>query len=223
MPGPDSPPTNTSIRAVIFDLDGVLVWTIPMHWWAFKKTFESRGREFSYEEYMREALGAPREVVIQNVLGADLSHATLQELIALKGKYVADYLRENGVDTIPGAMEFVEAVRARQLKTAVASASRTPRLLLESVGVADRFETIVDRGMVENSKPHPDVFLTAADKLGVTPVECLVIEDSAVGIEAANRAGMRVLAITTTHERDELAAATAIYRSFADIPLDKWL
>jgi len=172
---------------------------------------------------MREALGAPREEVIRRVLGDGLSSAESEELIALKGHYVEEYLREKGVDTIPGALDFVQAVREHKVKTAVASASRTPRLLLESVGAADLFETIVDRGMVVNSKPHPDVFLSAAEKLGVTPAECIVIEDSAVGVEAAVRAGMRVLALTTTHERDKLTNAAAIYRGFAEIPLEEWL
>lgn len=220
---PVSSSLRTTTRAVIFDLDGVLVWTIPMHWWAFKKTFETRGRDFSYEEYMREALGAPREEVIRRVLGDGLGPAEFEELIALKGNYVEEYLREKGVDMIPGALDFVQAVREHKVKTAVASASRTPRLLLESVGAADLFETIVDRGMVVNSKPHPDVFLSAAKKLGVTPAECIVIEDSAVGVEAAVRASMRVLALTTTHERNELAQAAAVYRRFADIPLEEWL
>jgi beta-phosphoglucomutase-like phosphatase (HAD superfamily) len=67
------------------------------------------------------------------------------------------------------------------------------------------------------------VFLSAAEKLGVTPAECIVIEDSAVGVEAAVRAGMRVLALTTTHERDKLTNAAAIYRGFAEIPLEEWL
>jgi len=214
---------QTGTRAVIFDLDGVLVWTIPMHWWAFRQTFLEEGKDFSYEDYMERAVGASRDQVIRNVLGDHLPPSRLEQLMASKGRYVEEYVREKGVDTIPGAMDFVRSVRARGLKTAVASASRTPRFLLESVDAAGLFDAIVDRTMVEESKPQPDLFLLCAKMLEVQPSECVVIEDSDVGVEAAVRAGMRVLALTTTHDRSDLGKANSIYRSYADIPLSDWL
>ena len=203
-------------HAVIFDLDGVLVWSIPMHWQAFEKTFAAEGAGFSLDDYMRLGLGASREEVIQRVLG-DLPPEKLQQLMVEKEQHVQRYLREPGIDLIPGALDFVQAVRVQGLKTAVASASRSARLVLDSIGASPLFDAIIGRGEVARSKPHPDVFLTAAEALSVSPEHCLAIEDSAVGVKAARAAGMRVIAITTTDVEKNLSQAHAVYKGFAEI------
>jgi len=213
---------KTSTRAVLFDLDGVLVWSVPMHWHAFQQTFAAVGRPFELEEYMSFAVGASREQVIRRVLG-DLPEAELRHHMEEKERHVKRYLEDRGIDTIPGALDFVRSVRARQIKTAVASASRTPELLLSSVGALELFDAIVGRTKVARTKPHPDLYLLAAETLGVRPEACLVIEDSAVGIEAALAAGMRVLALTTTEGPEGLAKADAVFEGFDEIRLEKWL
>lgn len=210
------------VRAVIFDLDGVLVWSVPMHWHAFRETFRAEGREFSLEEYRRVALGAAREEVIRTVLG-DVGPEDLHRLMAKKQRHVEEYLNTKGIDLIPGSLDFVRAVRERGRKTAVASASRTPEIVLRSVGALPLFDAVVGRGEVARSKPHPDLYLAAALRLETDPEDCLVVEDSPVGVEAALEAGMRVLALTTTERRTELTRATAIFESYAEIPLDEYL
>jgi beta-phosphoglucomutase family hydrolase len=214
--------TQTTTRAVIFDLDGVLVWTIPVHFSAFRETFAAEGKDFTFDDYMELGVGASRDEVIRRVLG-EVDEGKLSELMEAKERHVRRYLLEKGLEPVPGSLEFLQAVRKRNLKTAVASASRTPRLFLESVGAAGLFDAIVDRGMVRRSKPAPDLFLLTAETVGAAPEECLVIEDSAVGVEAALAAGMRVIALTTTHDRARLARATAVYGGFEEIPLARWL
>ncbi|HVR75948.1 MAG TPA: HAD family phosphatase [Planctomycetota bacterium] len=224
-PGPpaaESAARHAAVRAVIFDLDGVLVWSVPMHWRAFERTFAAEGKPFPYEEYLRCGIGAARDEVIRQVLG-DLPEPKLLLLMAEKERHVREYLCEKGLDAIPGSLDFVRAVRARQLKTAVASASRTPELLLSAVDATSLFDVVIGRGSVTRSKPHPDIYLLAAESLGVSPGECLVVEDSPVGIEAARAAGMRVIAVTTTEPVSALARATAVYASFADIPFEVWI
>jgi HAD superfamily hydrolase (TIGR01509 family) len=206
----------TATEAVIFDLDGVLVWSVPMHWRAFEKTFAAEGKPFSLDDYMRLGIGASRDEVIQRVLG-ELPAPKLEQLMAEKEQHVRRYLQEPGIDPIPGALDFVRAVRVQSLKTAVASASRTPRLVLDSIGACPLFDAIVGRDQVARSKPYPDLFLAAAETLRVSPAHCLVIEDSAVGVDAARAAGMRVIAITTTDVEKNLARADAIYKGFAEI------
>ncbi len=211
-----------STRAIIFDLDGVLVWSVPLHWRAFQKTFASVGRNFPLEEYMSFAIGASRDQVIRRVLG-DLPDSKLQHFMDEKERHFKEYLSVKSLDTIPGAIEFVRAARGQGLKTAVATASRTPELMLESIGALDLFDAIVGRGNVARSKPHPDVYLLAAETLQVQAAECLVIEDSSVGVEAARAAGMRVLALTTTEEPKGLSKADAVYSGFHEIQLENWL
>jgi len=207
---------STATHAVIFDLDGVLVWSIPMHWQAFQKTFAAEGKPFSLDDYMRLGIGVSREEVLQRVLG-DLPPPKLEQLMAEKEQHVRRYLQKPGIDPIPGALDFVQAVRAQSLKTAVASASRSARLILDSIAACPLFDVIIGRDKVARSKPYPDLFLAAADSLRVSPAHCLVIEDSAVGVEAARAAGMQVIAITTTDVEKNLSRAHAVYKGFAEI------
>jgi beta-phosphoglucomutase len=213
---------RSAARAVIFDLDGVLVWTVPMHWRSYQRTFEAEGRPFPLDEYFRVAIGAPREQVIRAVLG-DLPEAKMNHLMAEKERHVREYLRDVGIETIPGALDFVRSLRSRGTKTAVASASRTPELILGSVKALELFDAIVGRGEVSRSKPHPDLYLRAAEVLEVPALDCLVVEDSPVGIEAARAAGMNVLALTTTEGRENLTRASAVFSGFAEIPIDDWV
>jgi HAD superfamily hydrolase (TIGR01509 family) len=222
MNSPEPHIRRSAARAVIFDLDGVLVWTVPMHWRSYQKTFEAEGRPFPIEEYFRVAIGAPREQVIRAVLG-ELPEARMKHLMAEKERHVREYLRDIGIETIPGALDFVRALRARGAKTAVASASRTPELILGSVKAVDLFDAIVGRGEVSRSKPHPDLYVKAAEALAMPASECLVIEDSPVGIEAARAAGMDVLALITTEGRENLSRANAVFSGFAEIPIDEWV
>ena len=223
LPSSSTPrPPRRATRAVIFDLDGVIVWSVPMHWHAFRKTFGAEGREFPLEEYMKLGVGAAREDVLRKILG-DLPEARLMHLMAEKEKHARDYLREKGIDPVPGSLDFVQAVRARKLKTAVATASRTPELLLDSVGATSFFDIIVGRERVQHPKPRPDIYLLAAELLRVPPVECLVVEDSPIGIDAALAAGMRVLALTTTADARDLSKATGICKSLADVRLEEWV
>ena len=193
-----------------------------MHWRSYQKTFEAEGRPFPLEEYLRVAIGAPREQVIRAVLG-DLPEAKMKHLMAEKERHVREYLRDVGIATIPGALDFVRALRSRGAKTAVASASRTPDLILGSVQALDLFDAIIGRGEVARSKPHPDLYIHAAHVLKVPSSECLVVEDSPVGIDAARAAGMNVLALTTTEGRENLSRASAVFSGFAEIPLDEWV
>jgi HAD superfamily hydrolase (TIGR01509 family) len=136
---------------------------------------------------------------------------------------VREYLKETDLDEIPGALDFVRAVRERQVKTAVASASRTPELLLDAVDAMGLFDAVIGRGKVARSKPHPDLYLLAAETLRVAPADSLVIEDSAVGVEAARAAGMQVIAITTTEKAENLSRASAVFGGFGEIDADRWV
>ena len=208
--------------AIIFDLDGVLISSVELHWFAFRKTFEAEGVEFPLDHYLRVAIGTAREGVIRAVLG-EVPDDKLEFLMAEKERHVHEFLDTEGLTAIPGSLDFLRQVRRRQLKTAVATASRTPRPFLEAIGALESFEVIIDRSMVTHPKPHPEIYLLAAETLRLSPEECLVVEDSPVGVTAATAAGMRTLALTTTHSRRELHEATCVFESFGEIDLDDWI
>lgn len=218
-----SPPARTRpARAVIFDLDGVIVLSLTMHYHAFRETFAAEGREFPIEEYRRVAVGASREQVIRHVMG-ELPAGDFARLMAAKERHVREYLERRGLDLVPGVLDFVRSVRRRGARTAVATAGRTPELILRSVGADGLFDAVVGRDQVQRTKPFPDLYLLAAGTLGVEPADCIVVEDSPVGIEAALAAGMRVIALTTTEPTERLARATAVHDGFAEIRVEDWV
>lgn len=213
---------RTATRAIIFDLDGVLISSVDLHWYAFRKTFEAEGLEFSRDHYLKVGIGASREEVIRRVLG-ELPEDRLQFLMAEKERYVHEFLDTEGLHAIPGSLEFLRRARGRGLRTAVATASRTPRPFLESIGALELFDLIIDRAMVAHPKPHPEIYMLAAQTLRLPARDCLVVEDSPIGVAAARAAGMRTIAVTTTHPRRELNEATLVVDAFEEIDLDEWL
>ena len=207
--------------AFLFDLDGVLISSVDLHYEAFRRTFLPEGVELDFETYCRVGIGASRENVIRAIV-PDIDVAKLNHLMAEKERHVRDYLQDNGLRPIDGSIDLLDRVQARRLPMAVATASRTPLLFLEAIDALDYFTAVIDRNMVERPKPEPDIYLLAAKSLHVEPAACVVVEDSPVGIAAARAAGMRVIAVTTTHERAELSDATAIVDTFEAIDVDDW-
>lgn len=218
------------IRAAIFDFDGVIADSIPLHFESFRRVFADEGGAFTMDDYRRVANGAPREVVIRGMM-PHLTPARLQELMDRKGRYVVQIAEEQGVMPIPGALETAAACRRRGLRTAIASSSRTAKQFLDALRIEkpelrparSLFDAILEREGVVKAKPDPEVFLLAARALDVAPAECVVVEDAVHGVTAARRAGMKVIAITTTDTREALREADIIVDRFDEIDLDALL
>ena len=202
-------------KAFVFDMDGVLVLSESVHLTAYQAVFSRRGVELTAARY-NTLFGRSREQVIVAVLGV-LPSEELWEVMAEKGREVAVVLRDRGVDEVPGAKDFVRAVRAGGLGTAVATSSRTPRLFLDAIGAESLFDVIVGRTHVKEPKPAPDAYLAAARGLGVAPSACIVIEDSPLGVSAARAAGAYVVALTTTHGAGALGDAHRVVAGFSDL------
>jgi len=206
------------IEAVLWDLDGVLVDTAQFHFQAWRQLLGELGRSLSEEEFGR-TFGLRNDLVLRNLLG----HVPAEEVQRLAERKEALF-REHAagrVAALPGAVELVR--RSRESGRRNALVTSTPRanidFVLKQVGLAGRFDTIVAAEDVSNGKPDPEGYLLAALRLGAAPVRCLVVEDAPGGIEAARRAGMRSLGVTTTHSREELAAADVIVDILSDAPV----
>jgi beta-phosphoglucomutase family hydrolase len=203
------------IEAVLWDLDGVLVDTAQFHFQAWRQLLGELGRSLSEEEFGR-TFGLRNDLVLRDLLG----HVPAEEVQGLSERKEALF-REHAagrVVALPGAVQLVR--RSRESGRRNALVTSTPRanidFVLKQVGLTTRFDTIVAAEDVSNGKPDPEGYLLAAHRLGVAPGRCLVIEDAPGGIEAARRAGMRSLAVTTTHSREELAAAGVIVDVLSD-------
>ncbi len=185
-----------SIRGFIFDLDGVLTDTAEYHFRAWKRLADELGLPFSRED--NEALrGIPRrESLLLLLKGRSYPEEQLQQFMERKNHYYIEYIAQiTPKDLLPGAREFLLAVRAAGLKTAVGSASKNARQVLDRLGIAALLDAIADGYSVTRQKPAPDLFLFAARQLGLPPAECVVVEDAAAGIEAALAGGFRTLGI----------------------------
>jgi len=186
------------IQACIFDLDGVIVDTAVYHYRAWKRLANELG--FDFTEAQNEALkGISRARSLQLILewgGVQRTPAGQKELADRKNEWYVEMIsRMTPQEVLPGARELLEQARTAGIRTALGSASRNARIILERTGLLPLFDVIVDGNTVSASKPDPEVFLQCAARLGIAPAHCVVFEDAIAGIAAARAAGMKAIGI----------------------------
>ncbi len=194
---------DAMLRAIIFDFDGVIADTEPLHFRAFAQALDGRGVMPSEEEYFADYVGLNDETFIRQVhagAGRKLDPDELKTLRSVKDRAYMSMIA-GGLALLPGVEDFINRV-CRRWKLAVCSGARRVEieLVLARAGLAEHFVTIVSADEAPISKPDPAGFLVAVDELskhlaGLRPCECLAIEDSRNGIRAARSAGLRVLAV----------------------------
>lgn len=187
------------IKAVIFDLDGVIVTTDELHYQAWKQLAEELGiTNFTKEDNVRQR-GVSRMASLEVVLEkTDKVYAEEEKIILAdkkNEKYVKSLKTLSPEDILPGVTEFIEYLKSKNIKTAIGSASKNTPMILDKIGMNMEFDAISCGLDTTKSKPDPEVFLIASEKLGIVPCECLVVEDSEAGIIAAKAAGMYALAV----------------------------
>jgi len=185
-------------KAFIFDLDGVIVDTAKYHFLAWRNLAKSLGFDFT-EEQNEQLKGVSRvkslEILLSlgNVqLDDDKKNSLLQEKNIEYLEYVN---RMNADEILPGVIIVLDFLDNNNIKYALGSASKNAPLILEKVGLLDRFSALVDGNDVSNAKPDPEVFLIGAKKLHVNPENCIVVEDAIAGVQAANAAKMLSIGI----------------------------
>ncbi len=188
---------NMKIKAVIFDLDGVLTKTDEQHYQAWKALADREGIPFDRSLNDKQR-GVSRMESLEVVLSqADCVYTQEEKLEMAEWKndvYVRLLGEITGENTLPGAVEALSALHANGLKLAVGSSSKNAKLILGKLGLTDVFDAIADGTDITRSKPDPEVFLCAAAKLGLEPEVCAVVEDAFSGIEAAKAANMFAVA-----------------------------
>jgi HAD superfamily hydrolase (TIGR01509 family) len=207
--------------AVIFDLDGVLADSEP--WWnqIDAKLLAEYG--VSYRgEYHRNVLGVNYRLAVEFYKNAFHISASVEELMRRRGEIATDFFASR-VDLFPSAEMTLEQLREMKLPLAVAtsSVSASARPLLERTGIRSLFSVVITGDEVQQGKPHPDIYLRAAQELGISPEACLVIEDSLAGIAAGKAANMRVAAIPDRRfvdPREYEKEANYVLGSLSEIP-----
>jgi beta-phosphoglucomutase len=194
---------------VIFDMDGVLIDSAAAHRRAWQQLGDEIGRPFAAELFQR-TFGQRNASIIPTWLGA-VSPERSDALGARKESIYRDLVKQGAIRVYPGIPALLSEIRSAGGRVAIASSG--PRanvaLLMDTIGAAVWVDATVSAEDVREGKPHPEVFLTAAERLGIAPGHCAVVEDSVHGIEAAQRAGMLAIAVLTSTRSGELAAAGA--------------
>ncbi|MBF0433241.1 MAG: beta-phosphoglucomutase [Fibrobacteria bacterium] len=188
-----------NIKAVIFDLDGVILSTDNFHYLSWKKMADREGIYFDRE--INERLRGVSRMASLDILleksEREYSNVEKEKLAEYKNDEYRASLKDLSPDDIfPGVNDFITFLQEKGIKIAIGSSSKNTKFILAQVGLTDQFEGAVSDGTnIIKSKPDPEVFLKAADMVGIPPAECLVIEDADAGIEAGKAAGMITLGV----------------------------
>jgi beta-phosphoglucomutase len=203
--------------AVIFDVDGVLVNSYQAHFESWQRLYREMGLPYSEAEFAA-GFGRTSREILREKFGPDMGEKQFREIDEKKEFYYREAFRESFVP-MDGAVALVTALRRENVRLGIGSSGppENVALAVELLGLADQFQARVTGLDVTRGKPNPQVFLLAAERLGVEPVRCAVIEDAVQGITAANRAGMRSIGITGTTTRDRLAHAHLIVDSLQEL------
>lgn len=204
------------IRAVVFDFDGVLSDSEPLHMKAYQEVLSTLGVTLTREEYYGHLLGYNDEdcfKLIAERRGWPIDESQIAALIAEKGRVFEDII--TGADTLyPGAVPCVERLSAEYpLGIASGALKREITTILRRAGLERHFRFIVGSGDTPNSKPAPDPYIRAAELHGFPPRDCVAIEDSRWGLESARLAGLKCVGITNTYPADQLGSPDWIIRS----------
>lgn len=200
------------LRAVIFDLDGVITDTAQFHFRAWQRLAQSLGLPF--DEAFNETLkGIDRMGSLERILARGPRRFTPQQKLALARQKNEDYITlistMDASQLLPGALSALCTLRGAGIRTALASVSRNAPLVLNRLGITGLFDHVVDVAAIERPKPDPEIFLAAAARLGLPAVACIGIEDAVAGVAAIKAAGMYAIGIgdpAVLHQADEVIA-----------------
>ena len=205
-------------KAVIFDLDGVICSTDEYHYIAWKKLADKMNLPF--DRKMNERLrGVSRmeslEIILENYRGTPLSQADKEKLAEEKNTiYRASLSRMSPQDLSPEVRETLKQLRVRGIKLAIGSSSKNTKYILKQIGLEHFFDAVSDGTKISHSKPDPEVFIKAAEYLGESPKDCLVVEDARSGIDAAVSGGFDSAGIGTAASYSK---AVYVIHDFSDL------
>ncbi len=208
--------------AVIFDMDGVITESNPYHKRAWEIFCQKYEMELTEEDLQEHVYGQTNKHALTHIFDKELAE---EECTALAEEKEALYRELHGpeMEMTPGLQAFLEMLKEQGVRTAVATSAPTSNLdfTLKQLDIRQYFDETLDISGVQNVKPDPEIYRNAAKKLGAPPERCIVMEDSVPGVEAAQRAGMSVVGLTTTHSAEELSHTDLTVEDFRGLTLEK--
>lgn len=217
------PDTTHPTLAALFDMDGVLVDNTDFHVNAWLQFAQKHNRPLTKEQYVENINGRVSADAMGYVFQRPITPGELIVLTEEKESIYRELYRPH-LQPAPGLLAFLSALQAQGIKVAVGTSAPQSNVVftLDGLPLRPYFDAIVDASMIQHGKPDPEIYLTAASRVGAEPAHCVVFEDAFAGIEAGLRAGMKVIAVATTHTRDELAdvGASLIVDDFTALTVD---
>ncbi len=210
----------THYKALLFDLDGVIVETAHFHYLAWKRLANEKLDSDFTHEFNETLKGVSRmdslDLIVQNA-GKMLDQVTKLEYATLKNDWYLELVSKMSADEIlPGITDFFKQIKTTDLKIALGSVSKNAKMILERVGMLQDFDAIIDGTCISKGKPDPEVFLKGAAAFGFEPAECIVFEDAVAGVESGKRAGMKVIGIG---QPEVLTQADVVLKDFVGVQL----
>lgn len=211
-----------SQQCVIFDMDGVISHTNPHHVIAFEKFFNKYNVPYTQEEFEEHMYGKHNSYIMMHFFKRPIEG---EELIKLEDEKEGMFreIYKDKVETIPHYMDFLNELKSRGFKTAVATSA--PRANLDLIAnflkLDEKMDSMMSSEDVTFHKPNPEVYLKSAERVGVSPSDCVVFEDSFSGITAGLNAGMKVVGVLSTHTKEQLPPCDFYINDYSEVNVDK--
>jgi beta-phosphoglucomutase family hydrolase len=210
------------IKAVIFDMDGVLVDNSKVHDETWRIMCEKYGKPESAEK-VKNIFGGTNKIFVEQLLG--ITDPEEVKRIAIEKEALYRKVFQATIKAPDGLLPLLFELRRRNVRLAVATSGPKENLnfVLDNLDIRHFFDALVEESQITHGKPHPEIYLRAAQLLGISPQECVAIEDSIFGLQSAKSAGMKAIAITTSFTPDKLTLADKIIHSFTELQVDELL
>ena len=203
-------------KGTIFDLDGVIVDTVPIHFKAWKKMFSEYGIDFIFDEYKSKVDGIPRYDGARAIL-KDLSDTEIKDAADRKQKFFLEFIEKDNIPVYTSSIDLIKELKSHNKKIAIASSSRNCKRILKRAEMIHLADAIVDGNDLTRPKPDPQIFHLAAQRLGCNHATCIVFEDAILGIEAALNGKMRCIGIDRYNNPARLAKANLVVKDLSEI------
>ncbi|HXX67833.1 MAG TPA: HAD family phosphatase [Polyangiaceae bacterium] len=208
------------LRALLFDMNGVVVDDMRFHELAWMALAARHGRTVTAEQFRRDMSGRRNRDNLRRIFGDSLSDAEARTLQLEKERTYRDSYGPHRAP-LAGLVPLLDAARGPELRTALATSAPKENIdfVLDGLDLRERFDVVVGEAEVTRAKPDPEIYLTAAARLGLRPAECIAFEDSLVGVASARAAGMRVVGVTTTHTPEDLHDCALVIADFRGLTI----
>ena len=207
-------------KGAIFDLDGVVVNTVPIHFKAWQRMFTEYGRKFTFKDYKEKVDGIPRiaggKAILHGLSGEEIIEATNRKQL-----YFREYHDKDDIPVFRTTVELIKELKDKGIKVAVISSSKNSSYILNKTGIIDLIDTEINGGDTTKGKPDPQIFIMACERTGLRPGECVVFEDAVLGVEAAKRADMICIGIDRHGDPARLARADIVVEDLREIDYEK--